>query len=144
MAKPKGTANKRKSAVVQRTILQAIGQGNTLANAAMQGGITYRTLCRWRTLSVAFSHAVEKAEAEAESLHVNAITSAGVSGNWQASAWWLERRRTPDWRKPSDRVEVTDHRRDAEAIAAEIGKADDPAIVAQIERDLLLSQEPTR
>lgn len=32
-------------------------------------------------------------------------------------------------------------RQDAEAIAAEIGKADDPAVIAQIERDLLISQE---
>lgn len=41
-------------------------------------------------------------------------------------------------------ADVTDARRDAEQIAAEIGKADDQAIVAQIERDLrgdvLLSQ----
>jgi hypothetical protein len=33
-------------------------------------------------------------------------------------------------------ADVTDHRRDAERIAAEIGKAGAPAIVAQIERDL--------
>ena len=41
-------------------------------------------------------------------------------------------------------VNITDHRKEAEAIAAEIGKADDPAVVAQIERDLLISQEPMR
>lgn len=41
-------------------------------------------------------------------------------------------------------VSITDHRKEAEAIAAEIGKADDPAIVALIERDLLISQEPGR
>lgn len=41
-------------------------------------------------------------------------------------------------------VSITDHRKEAEAIAAEIGKADDPAIVAAIEQDLLLSQEPSR
>ncbi len=41
---------------------------------------------------------------------------------------------------PARYEDVTDPRRDAEAIAAEIGKADDPAIVAQIERDLLLHQ----
>lgn len=143
MARTKNTKNKRNSSTVERALLMHIRQGNTLRNAASQAGISYRTLCRWRKLSVAFNHAVEKAEAEAEGLHVNAITSAGVSGNWQASAWWLERRRTPDWRKPADRLEV-DTRKDAEAIAAEIGKADDPAVVAQIEADLLLSQDPVR
>lgn len=39
---------------------------------------------------------------------------------------------------------ITDRRAEAEAIAAEIGKADDPAVVAQIEADLLISQQPTR
>lgn len=45
---------------------------------------------------------------------------------------------------PKKYEDVTDHRKEAEAIAAEIGKADDPAVVAQIERDLLISQEATR
>ncbi len=39
------------------------------------------------------------------------------------------------------RVAVTDHRKEAEAIAAEIGK---PELIEQIERDLLLSQEVRR
>jgi len=39
------------------------------------------------------------------------------------------------------RVAVTDHRQEAEAIAAEIGK---PELVGKIERDLLLSQEVHR
>lgn len=144
MARTKNTKNKRNVAAVERALLVALRQGNTLANAAKQAGITYGTLCRWRRLSVTFNHAVERAEAEAEGLFVNDISMAAREGSWQAAAWWLERRRTPDWRKPSDRLEVSDHRADAEAIAAEIGKADDPAVVAQIERDLVLSQEPVR
>lgn len=123
-------------------IVRAIKQGNTLTNAAKMGGIHYETLKDWRGRYQEFSAAVEKAEAEAESLHVNAIVSAGVSGNWQASAWWLERRRTGDWRKPSDRLEVHDYRKEAEAVAAEIGK---PELAEQIARemqaDVLLSQE---
>ncbi len=141
MARTKGSRNKRNSTAVERAILHTIRQGNTLANAAMQAGISYRTLCRWRKLSVPFNHAVTRAEAEAEGLHVNAITSAGLTGQWGASAWWLERRRTPDWRKPSDRLEVSDARKDAEAIAAEIGQADDPAVVDRIHQDLLIRQE---
>lgn len=45
---------------------------------------------------------------------------------------------------PERFADVTDHRREAEQIAAEIGKRDDPAIVAQIARDLLLSQQAAR
>jgi len=123
-------------------ILRAIRQGNTLTNAAKIGGIAYETLKDWRGRYHDFSSAVEKAEADAESLHVNAIVSAGVNGNWQASAWWLERRRTGDWRKPSDRLEVTDYRKEAEAIAAEIGKPElVDQIAADMQRDRLISQE---
>lgn len=38
-------------------------------------------------------------------------------------------------------ITITDHRAEAEAIAAEIGK---PELVDQIHQDLLISQEPTR
>jgi hypothetical protein len=144
VAKPKGTPNKRKSVAVKRTLLTAIRNGNTLATAATLAGITYDTLKRWRRLDPPFNTVVLQAEAEAEVKHVNNIGLAGKI-NWQASAWWLERRRTGDWRKPADRLEATiDHRKDAEAIAAEIGKADDPAVIAQIEKDLLISQEASR
>jgi hypothetical protein len=138
MAKPHGTPNKRKSLFVQRTILTAIRQGNTLHNAARLAGIDYSTLCRWRRLDATLNHAVQTAEGEAESLHVNAIVSAGVSGHWQASAWWLERRRTGDWRKPADRLELADIRRAAEETAAEIGQ---PHLADAIERDILISIE---
>ncbi len=50
MAKPKGTPNKRKSLAVQKTLLDAIRNGNTLHTSAAVAGITYRTLCRWRRL----------------------------------------------------------------------------------------------
>jgi len=114
-------------------ILRALRQGNTLTTSARLGGIHYDTLKEWRARYPAFSAALEKAEAEAESLHVNAIVAAGVSGNWQASAWWLERRRTGDWRKPSERLEVADYREEAEALAAEIGK---PELAEQIAREM--------
>jgi hypothetical protein len=45
---------------------------------------------------------------------------------------------------PQRVADVTDHRQEAEAIAAEIGKARDPAVIGRIERDLLLHQAPRR
>jgi len=45
---------------------------------------------------------------------------------------------------PKTFKDLSDPRREAEAIATEIGKGDDPAIVGQIERDLLLGQEAVR
>jgi hypothetical protein len=141
MARTKGSRNKRNVHPVELAVLTAIRQGNTLANAAMQAGITYSTLKRWRKLSAPFNAAVEKAEAEAEGLFVNDIAHAARDGSWQAAAWWLERRRTGDWRKPADRLELTEVRRAAEQTAAEIGK---PELVDQIERDMLISIEAHR
>ena len=45
---------------------------------------------------------------------------------------------------PTRFADVTDPRRDAEEIAAAIGKADDPALVERIERDLLAGREVRR
>lgn len=42
---------------------------------------------------------------------------------------------------PKKFADATDRRKEAEAIAAEIGKADDPAVVDRIHQDLLLRQE---
>lgn len=141
MARTQGSRNKRNSVAVERAVLTAIRQGNTLTNAAIQAGINYDTLKRWRRLSPPFNTAVKKAEAEAEGLFVNDIAHAARDGNWQAAAWWLERRRTGDWRKPADRLELTDIRRAAEQTAAEIGH---PELVDAIERDILLSIEAAR
>ncbi len=54
-------------------------------------------------------------------------------GSVAATIFWLERGRSGEWRKPAVRVELTDARKEAEAIAAEIGQADDPAVVDRIQ-----------
>ncbi len=116
-------------------ITTALTGGNTLSNAARLAGIHYDTLNEWRKRYPAFSEAVDQAEAEAERVYVEDIGHAARRGNWQAAAWWLERRQSGAWRKPVERVEVN-YQRDSLKIAAEIGRADDPAIVAAIEADL--------
>jgi len=130
MARPK----KYTPATVE-AIITALRGGNTLSNSAVLSGIHYDTLNEWRKRFPAFSEAVAQAEAEAERVYVEDIGHAARRGNWQAAAWWLERRRSGDWRKPAERVEV-DYQRDSLRIAAEIGRAGDPAIVAAIEADL--------
>lgn len=86
-------------------ILHALRQGNTKRTAALVGGIHYVTLNEWCKTYPDFSEAVEKAEAEAEALHVANIRTHSAD-NWQASAWWLERRRHGDYRR-REKVEVT-------------------------------------
>ncbi len=81
-----------------QAILRDIRQGNTLRVAAEGNGIGYSTFKEWRIKFPAFSAEVEKAEAIAEADHVRNIRTHSAD-NWQASAWWLERRRHDDWRK---------------------------------------------
>jgi len=127
-----------------KAIVKAIRGGNTLTNAARMSGISYETLRVWRKHYPAFSAAVDQAEAEAIAAYVEDLGHTSRQGNVAAITFYLERRGGGEWRKPVDRLEITDHRKEAEAIAAEIGKGDDPAIVGQIERDLLLGQEAVR
>lgn len=91
----------------QKKIVNAISEGNYLETAAAIGGITYTTLNNWikkgKAASsgayVEFLEAVKKAEAEAEALRVSRISRAGQEGNWQADAWYLERRYPDRWGK---------------------------------------------
>ena len=78
-----------------------------LIQAAAIGGVTYTTLNNWMKKGesassgayVEFLEAVKKAEAEAEALRVSRISKAGKEGNWQADAWYLERRYPDRWGK---------------------------------------------
>ncbi len=129
---------------ISTRIVKAIRGGNTLTNAARMSGLSYETLRAWRKHYPVFSAAVATAEAEAIALYVEDLGHASRQGNVAAITFYLERRGGGEWRKPSDRLELTDKRREAEAIAAEIGKGDDRAVVDSIERDLVLSVSPTR
>lgn len=126
----------KRSAGVTKAIVAALKKGNTRATAAKLAGITYTTLKRWCQLSVPFCAALEKAEAEAEQAHVNNIRVAGALGSWQASAWWLERRRSGDWRKPADRLDVFDASAEARRIVSAHPEITYESALAEVERVL--------
>lgn len=128
-------------------LTQAIKLGASYDLACKYAGITFQTFNEWRKEKAEFSERVKEAEGMAAVGWLAKIEKAASNGAWQAAAWKLERRYPEEYgqrQRIDARHTITDHRQDAEAIAAEIGKADDPAVVAQIERDLLLSQEPSR
>lgn len=77
-----------------------------------------------------FSGAVIKAEADAELRFLGQVAKAAAGNNWQAAAWWLERRQHMDFGR-RDRVDMQiDVRKEAERIAAEAG-LDVDAILAE-------------
>jgi len=88
-----------------KRIVKAIADGNTHKVACALGGIHPDTFYTWIKEYPEFSDTVKKAEAEAESFHVDRIKLHSFR-NWQASAWMLERRNPEEWGK-KDKVDVT-------------------------------------
>jgi hypothetical protein len=84
-------------------ILEALRGGNTRRASCAAGGIDQTTFGNWLKEYSDFSHAVEKAEGEAE-LRNLAVVQDAISSTWQAAAWWLERKHKAEWSK---RVEQT-------------------------------------
>lgn len=99
----------------QETICKAIRAGAYIETAAQFAGIEKPTLYLWmkkghacksaRNPHARFLNAVEKALADAEMRDVLVIDKAGQEGNWQASAWRLERKFPRKWgRKDTLRI----------------------------------------
>lgn len=108
---------------VQEKIVKAIEDGNFDFIAAEAAGISKRTFFRWLARGEAeserlgksgarprkserpfwhFWHAIKKAHATAESIRVRIINNASEK-NWQAAAWWLERKHSDRWSRKEKR-----------------------------------------
>jgi len=85
----------------EQRLLSALSAGNTRQAACHYAGISDESLRRWQQ-SVEFVERLKKAEADAEVRHVANIAKAAQDGQWQASAWWLERRRPEAYARRSD------------------------------------------
>ena len=115
-------------------ILDALRGGCSRMAAASAGGIHYDTLHDWLAKNPEFLREVEKAESLAEANYTAVVFKAAAT-NWQAAAWWLERRRFRDYAR-RDRVDVTvDVRHEAERLASEFG-LDAADVLAEAERVL--------
>lgn len=112
-------------------LLDALRAGNTRKAACQYAGVAQDAFNRWLVRFADFADVVKKAEADAEVRHVANIAKASQDGVWQASAWWLERRRPDDYGR-RDRVEFT-LRREAERLGAELG-LDPEELIAEAER----------
>lgn len=77
-------------------------------------GIDKSTWYRWLSegetaksgLKKEFYDTVKKAEKEAIARNVALIQRAAQEGNWQAAAWWLERKYFEDWGR-KDKVDLS-------------------------------------
>ena len=96
------------TAAVQRAIVETLRAGNYIDTACKVAGVKRQTFYNWVERGKAgespfaeFFDACEKALSDAESSAVKSIQVAGKK-NWQALAWWLERRHRARWAKNSD------------------------------------------
>lgn len=97
---------------VRQTIVTYLKAGNYVETAAAAAGINKDTIYEWlkrganegKGIYKEFSDAVEKALAEGEILAVNSILRADEK-QWQARAWWLERRCHERWGR-KERVDL--------------------------------------
>jgi len=108
-AKTLGRPSKYTPEVVNK-ICQFLQAGNTRRASCLCAGISEDTFANWMNSFTDFSDSVKKAEAEAEARNV-AIINLASKENWQASAWWLERRRREDFSR-SEKIDLTTSSKD--------------------------------
>jgi hypothetical protein len=75
-----------------RKICEAVAGGLPFQQAAALGGINRHTIAAWRNAHPEFADALEQAESDFIQHHIGNIETAADSGQWQASAWLLERK----------------------------------------------------
>lgn len=102
--------------LTMETILRNLSAGNYLATACRAAGISHRTICTWRKAyregqqmapeHKKFIEGIDKAIAHGEIKHLSSIEKAARSGQWQASAWLLERRFPKHWAR-KDMIQVS-------------------------------------
>lgn len=129
MARP----SKRTQSAEDR-IVAAIKLGATLQRAAAAGGITYRALRYWLddaeqrgedSPSFQLFQSIKAAESYRAEQALKAIQRAATQGNWQAAAWYLERRYPHEYGKTvqehsgEHQVQITISRRSARSEQAE-------------------------
>jgi transposase len=89
----------------QDKIIQYLRRGAYVETAAAAAGVNKETFYDWLRQGAAkpdskfgeFSDAVDKAQAESEVNDLEVITKAAEKGNWNASAWRLERKNPGRW-----------------------------------------------
>ena len=107
----------RKSKLTKEVIKEAskmVAVGNYIKDVYPILGIEESTWYRWLKegeraksgIKREFYKAIKKAEKEAIARNVALIQRAAQDGNWQAAAWWLERKYFEDWGR-KDKVDLS-------------------------------------
>jgi hypothetical protein len=98
-------------------IIKYLEAGNTRKASYEALGIDDRTFYRWIEKYDNFAYRIKEAEARAEIRNV-AISNKAAQTSWQASAWWLERRRKEDYGK-KEQLDLTTNGKDLHSLSDE-------------------------
>lgn len=105
-----GRLDKRRDPALVKRLIDAVLAGNTYTNATALAGINYRTFMLWMAEGRALAdsnchkdnfkaqifHSIKEAESKAIHRNVMVIQRAARK-QWQAAAWYLERRLPNEW-----------------------------------------------
>ena len=109
-------------------IIGALENGCTRRAACAVGRIDQATFERWVNRFEDFAVAVKEAEGRAEAYAI-AIIRQAMPDQWQAAAWYLERRHAEEWgRKDTLRIEHARILEDTRRLAEERGLDPDAAV----------------
>jgi hypothetical protein len=103
---------------VVTAIIESIGNGNTRMASVAAAGVGYQTWRDYLKRDEDLQQLVLSAEATAEKNCVEILKRA-MPLNWQAAAWWLERRRPQQYGKQEKLHVLRDVARDVSALSDE-------------------------
>jgi hypothetical protein len=103
---PRRSISPNQKAEIKATIVKALKTGCSRRDAYGFAGINADTFHEWIKRDTEFTEAVEKAECEAAVHYTTIIIQAADKKNWQAAAWWLERKRPDDFGR-KDRTTIS-------------------------------------
>lgn len=105
--------------------MEHIKTGATYKDACAIAGIGQKTFERWRIRYDDFDEAIKKAESECKRICETKIMAA-ASKQWQAAAWWLERKHSDEFaQKTRIEWEIVNRLRDKVIKALEVLEPDD-------------------
>jgi hypothetical protein len=90
----------KKTPQMLAAICTMIEAGLSVKRSAGKLKIHYTTIATWRQQSPEFELAIQKAEAAFIQRQVANVQAAADKGNWQASAWLLERKFPSEFSQP--------------------------------------------
>jgi hypothetical protein len=94
---PRRAISPQQKADIKALIVKSLKTGCSRRDAYGYAGIDQNTFHHWMDADREFKESIEKAECEAAVHYTSIIISAADKKNWQAAAWWLERKRPDDF-----------------------------------------------